>query len=47
MIYITFSFWANESVLIVVLLNFVIFGGVALFITEFIRRKGLGFVIGE
>lgn len=47
LIYITFSFWANESVLIVVLLNFVIFGGVALFITEFIRRKGLGLVIGE
>ena len=47
LIYITFSFWANESVLLVVLLNFVIFGGVALFITEFIRRRGLGLIIGE
>lgn len=47
LIYITFSFFANESVLFVVLLNFVIFGGVSLFITEFIRRRGLGLVIGE
>lgn len=47
LIYITFSFFSNESVLFVVLLNFVIFGGVALFITEFLRRRDLGLVIGE
>lgn len=47
LIYITFSFFANESALFVVLLNFIIFGGVSLFITEFIRRRGLGLIIGE
>lgn len=47
LIYITFSFFANESVVFVVLLNFVIFGGVALFITEFVRSIGLKLVIGE
>ena len=47
LIYITFSFFANASVLFVVLVNFVFFGGVALCITEVIRNRGLGLIIGE
>ena len=47
LIYITFSYFANESALFVVLLNFVIFGGVSLFITELVRKIGLGLIIGE
>lgn len=47
LIYITFSIIPDVSPVIVVFINFVIFGGCALIITEIIRRIGLGFILGE
>ena len=47
LIYFTFTFMPNVSPIVVVLVNFFVFGGLAILITEVVRKIGLLFVIGE
>ena len=47
LIYITFTFFLNYPVWFVVLLNFVVWGGVAYFMTEQVRKTKLKILIGE
>lgn len=47
MLYISFAFWPDISPWLMVLVNFVGFGLVAMGITELLRRLHLGFVLGE
>ena len=47
LIYFTFTFMPNVSPIVVVLVNFFVFGGLAILITEAVRKIGLLFIIGE
>lgn len=47
LIYITFTFFPNASPYKVVLLNFVVFGIISYYLTEFARKCKVGFIIGE
>ena len=47
MLYISFTYWPNINPLLMLLINFVGFGTVAILLTELMRRAHLGFVIGE
>lgn len=47
LIYITFTFFPNASPYKVVLLNFVVFGIISYYLTEFARKCKIGFIIGE
>lgn len=47
LIYITFTFFLNYPIWFVVLLNFVVWGGVAYFMTELVRRINFKILIGE
>ena len=47
LVYITYSYFANANPLIVVFINFVIFGSLAFLITELLRKIKLKIFIGE
>lgn len=47
MLYISFTYWPNINPWLMVLINFVGFGTVAVLLTELMRRIRCGFVIGE
>lgn len=47
LVYITYAHLSNASPIIVVGLNFIVFGSIALLLTIIIRKIKLGFIIGE
>lgn len=47
LIYFTYAFISNASPILVVTLNFIIFGLTAMMFTEIIRHFNLSFIIGE
>lgn len=47
LIYITFTFLKDQNPFIVILINFVAFGGLSFLITRGLKKIGLGFLIGE
>ena len=47
LIYITYAYMSDMNPMSVVIMNFVIFGAIAFWITELLRKMHLGVVIGE
>ena len=47
MLYISFAYWPNINPAVMLLINFIGFGTIALLLTELVRRIRCGFVIGE
>lgn len=47
LVYITYTYLANINPIIVVFINFIIFGGIALALSIFIRKSKLKFVLGD
>lgn len=47
LVYLTYTYMPNAPVLFVVILNFLIFGGLALLTTVMIRKTKLRFIVGE
>ncbi len=47
LIYITFRYMLNAEPMIVVLVNFVFFGGISLLMTHYVRKTPLKIIVGE
>lgn len=47
LIYITYTLWANINPFLVVSINVVFWGGIALILTEILRKLKLSFILGE
>lgn len=47
MLYISFTYWPDINPLLMILINFIGFGTIAILLTELTRRAHLGFIIGE
>ena len=47
MLYISFTFWPDINPLLMILINFIGFGSIAIGMTELMRHLHLGFIIGE